>query len=174
MPHKRVEVALRTVAALRATHPDLELVVAGHGWWESRLHTLVAQLDIGEHVRFAGFVEEAEKHLLLSRAWVALTPSLKEGWGLTIAEAGSRGTPTVAFQGAGGVAEALVDGETGLLARDDDDFVAKVGELLADEQRRKALGEAAIEHAERFTWPSSGQRFAALVTRTADARPGRV
>jgi len=170
VPHKRVEVALHTVAALRDRYPDLELVVAGQGWWEPRLRSLVDDLGIADRVRFAGYVSEADKDQLLSRAWVALMPSLKEGWGLTIVEAGIRGTPTVAFREAGGVAEALVDGVTGLLADDDDEFVALVGDLLADEQRRKLMGEAAITHAERFTWPAAGQAFADLVEGVAGYR----
>ena len=116
MPHKRVEIALRAVAQLADELPDLECVVAGQGWWRPQLQALAAELDIDKRVRFSGYVSEAEKHAILSWAWVALLPSLKEGWGLTIVEAGARGTPTVAFRAAGGVAEAIVDGETGLLA----------------------------------------------------------
>ena len=89
---------------------------------------------------------------------MALTPSLKEGWGLTIVEAAVRGTPTVAFRAAGGVAEALVDGETGLLADDEEDFVAKVRALLTDTDRRPEMGEAAREHAASFTWPAAGEQ----------------
>jgi glycosyltransferase involved in cell wall biosynthesis len=170
VPHKRVEVALHAVAALRERYPDVELVVAGQGWWEPRLRSLVDDLGIADRVRFAGYVSEVDKDHLLSRAWVALMPSLKEGWGLTIVEAGIRGTPTVAFREAGGVAEALVDGATGLLADDDDQFVALVGDLLADDQRRKLMGEAAITHAERFTWPGAGRAFADLVERVAGRR----
>ncbi len=42
-------------------------------------------------------------------------PSVKEGWGLVVVEAGLHQTPTVAFRAAGGVQESLQDGETGLL-----------------------------------------------------------
>ena len=45
-------------------------------------------------------------------------PSLKEGWGLVVVEAGVHGTPTVAFRTAGGPADSIVDGETGLLVDD--------------------------------------------------------
>ncbi|MCW6004087.1 glycosyltransferase family 4 protein [Micromonospora sp. CPCC 205371] len=163
VPHKRVEIALQAVAALADEMPALELVVAGQGWWEQPLREYAESLDIGDRVRFTGFVTEQQKHELLCSAWVALTPSLKEGWGLTIVEAASRGTPTIAFHGAGGVAEALVDGETGLLADDIDDFVAKTGTLLRDDVRRGAMGEAARNHAASFTWEASGERFAELV-----------
>ncbi len=168
VPHKQVEVALHAVAALAADLPGLSLVVAGQGWWEAALRQTAADLGIAERVRFAGFVSDADKRVLLSGAWLALTPSLKEGWGLTIVEAGAAGTPTVAFRGAGGVEESLVDGRTGLLADDQDDFTAKVRLLLTDDRLRLAMGAAARAHAARFTWPAAGERFAALVARAAD------
>ncbi len=164
VPHKQVEVALDAVAALAGELPGLTLVVAGQGWWERDLRAYAAELGIAERVRFAGFVTEQEKRTLLSEAWVALTPSLKEGWGLTIVEAGAVGTPTVAFRGAGGVEESLVDRRTGLLADDPADYTAKVRLLLTDDALRAAMGAAARAHAASFTWPAAGERFAALVS----------
>ena len=167
VPHKQVEVALRTVGALAAELPTLELVVAGQGWWEPALRALTADLGIADRVRFVGFVDERHKAELLGSAWVALTPSMKEGWGLTIVEAGAMGTPTVAFRGAGGVAEALIDGRTGWLADDLDGFVARVRELLTDEIMRKSMGEAARAHAAAFTWTATADAFETLVLRAA-------
>ncbi|WP_200210126.1 glycosyltransferase family 4 protein [Micromonospora coerulea] len=172
VPHKRVEVALQTVAALAGELPGLRLVVAGQGWWEPHLRQLADELGIADRVDFRGFVTEDEKSALLAAAWVALTPSLKEGWGLTIVEAGAAGTPTVAFRDAGGVAEAVVDGRTGLLAEDVDDYVAKVREVLRDDEARQRMGAAAQRHAASFTWPAAGERFAALVTAGAVTRAG--
>ena len=93
----------------------------------------------------------------MPRRGCALAPSLKEGWGLTIVEAGAHGTPTVAFRAAGGVAEAMVDGETGLLADDEDDFVRAVRRICwSTTERREAMGEAAEQYAQRFTWAAPG------------------
>jgi glycosyltransferase involved in cell wall biosynthesis len=163
VPHKQVEIALRTVADLSDEFPTLELVVAGQGWWEPQLREVTGELGLQDRVHFTGFVDEDEKSRLLGSAWIALTPSIKEGWGLTIVEAGRVGTPTVAFKNAGGVAEAVVHGETGLLAEDADDFTAAVLALLTDDVQRKAMGEAARAHAARFTWVEAGNRFAALM-----------
>ena len=163
VPHKQVESAIDAVAALAGELPGITLVVAGQGWWEQALRDYAARLGVADRVRFAGFVSDAEKRTLLSEAWVALTPSLKEGWGLTIVEAAAVGTPTVAFRGAGGVEESLVDGRTGLLADDAGDYTAKVRLLLTDDARRLAMGAAARRHAAQFTWPAAGERFAALV-----------
>ena len=163
VPHKRVEVAIRAVAELAPRWPDLTLTVAGQGWWEQELREFATSLGVSDRVHFAGYITEEEKHELFSRAWIALTPSIKEGWGLTIVEAGARGTPTVAMAGAGGVAEAIIDGESGLLAVDEDHFVALVGELLGDDARRDAMGVIAAKHAQSFTWEQSGARFASLI-----------
>jgi glycosyltransferase involved in cell wall biosynthesis len=163
VPHKRVEFALRAVAALADELPGLTLTVAGQGWWEPALRQLTDELGIADRVRFLGFVDEPTKHELFCRAWLALTPSLKEGWGLTIVEAGARGTPTVAMAGAGGVAEAIVDGESGLIAADEEQFIQFVGDLLRDDVRREAMGVAATKHAATFSWETSGARFAELV-----------
>ncbi|MDR6322272.1 glycosyltransferase involved in cell wall biosynthesis [Actinoplanes couchii] len=165
VPHKRVEMALDTVAALTDELPELTLTVAGQGWWEDELREYAVKLGIAERVRFAGFVSDEEKRVLMSRAWVALTPSLKEGWGLTIVEASAVGTPNIAFRGAGGVEESLVDGRTGMLAEDQADFTAKTRRLLCDDVLRAGMGSAARAHAASFTWPAAGEKFAALVMR---------
>ncbi|MFI5889688.1 glycosyltransferase family 4 protein [Actinoplanes sp. NPDC051513] len=163
VPHKRVEHALDALAALAPDLPGLRLVVAGRGWWEPRLREHAARLGVAGRTEFAGYVSERRKHELLSRGWVALVPSLKEGWGLTIMEAAARGTPAVAFRSAGGVCDAIRDGETGLLADDPDDFVVKIRWLLTDERVRQQMGTAARAYAESFTWTAAGEQLAALV-----------
>ncbi|SNT63955.1 Glycosyltransferase involved in cell wall bisynthesis [Asanoa hainanensis] len=163
VPHKRIELALRVTALLSPELPDLELVVAGRGWWEEPLRELAGDLGIEDRVRFTGFVTDEHKHELLCRSWLSLVPSLKEGWGLTIVEAGAHGTPGVAFRSAGGVADAIVDGETGILVHDEVDFLRAVRRLLRDPERRSELGVAAQKHAQQFTWAASGEAFAGVI-----------
>ncbi len=165
VPHKRVELALRATALLSFELPTLELVVAGQGWWDEPLRTLADDLGIAERVRFTGFVPEQRKHELLCGSWLMLVPSLKEGWGLTIVEAGVRGTPSVAFRSAGGVADAMADGETGVLVENEYDFFLQVRALLTDASRRNRMGLAAATHASRFTWEKAGDGFSAVVAR---------
>jgi glycosyltransferase involved in cell wall biosynthesis len=175
VPHKRVELAMRATALLSLELPTLELVVAGQGWWEEPLRRLAADLGIEHRVRFTGFVSEEDKHELLCRSWLALMPSIKEGWGLTIVEAAAHGTPSVAFRSAGGVSEAIIDGETGTLVDDEVDFLRAVRRLLRDADCRAAMGNAARTYAQRFTWAASGAAFADLISGqlSAASRPLR-
>ncbi|MEZ5092430.1 glycosyltransferase family 4 protein [Nocardioides sp.] len=160
VPHKRVELAVEAVHALRRDLPDLRLTIVGEGWWHHHLTERVAELGMADAVTFTGHVSEDEKHRLLARAWVSALPSVKEGWGLAVVEAGLHQTPVVAFRSAGGVRESLVDGETGLLADDLAGFTAALGRLLRDDALRTQMGKAAEEHAASFTWEASQQAFA--------------
>jgi glycosyltransferase involved in cell wall biosynthesis len=143
--------------------------VAGRGWWLDPLRAEAERLGIADRVRFAGFVDDATKHELLASSWVHLTPSLKEGWGLSVIEAAAHGVPSVAFAAAGGVAESIHHGETGLLAADADEFVAQVGTLLGDEAERARMGAAALVHARHYTWDETGRRFAAVLDEVTGA-----
>jgi glycosyltransferase involved in cell wall biosynthesis len=167
VPHKRVEHAFETVRRLAPEVPGLRLIVVGQGWWEERLRAAAAEAGVEDLVHFAGYLEDGEKHAALATSWVLLTPSLKEGWGLSIVEAASHGVPTVAYHSAGGVAESVHDGETGLLVDDDvDAFIAATRLLLTDAQLRERMGAAARLRAKEFTWDAAAASFLAVL-RTA-------
>jgi glycosyltransferase involved in cell wall biosynthesis len=163
VPHKRVEHALEVLARLRHRWPDLRLSVVGEGWWDGALRARAAELGVTDLVEFTGYVEEQAKHEELARAWVQLCPSVKEGWGLVVTEAGSHGVPTVGYRSAGGLRESVVDGRTGLLVDDLDGMTAAVDRLLADEPARREMGAAAARHAAAYTWPASVSGFAAAL-----------
>ncbi|HEY8301041.1 MAG TPA: glycosyltransferase family 4 protein [Jatrophihabitans sp.] len=163
VPHKRIGIAIDTLAALLPQFPELRLVIVGRGWWEQPLRRHVDLRGVGDHVEFTGYVDDLEKTRRYGQAWVSLVPSVKEGWGLVVVEAGAAGTPSVAFRDAGGVSESIRDGFTGLLADDPTDFAARVETLLQDEPLRRRLGAQAAEHARSFTWGATVQGFAALI-----------
>ena len=164
VPHKRVELVLEAAAALRAEVPGLKVEVAGDGYWLPRLRERVAELGLEDVVELHGFVSEQAKADLLARAWVHAVPSVKEGWGLSVVEAGTHGTPSVAFRAAGGLAESIVDGRTGLLVDDEAGLRSALRDVLEHAGLRRALGDAARAHAARFTWTSTASGFSSLLS----------
>ncbi|RBY90907.1 glycosyltransferase family 1 protein [Blastococcus sp. TF02A-26] len=177
VPHKRVEHALEVLARLGDRWPDMRLTVVGDGWWEERLRAEAERLGVADRVLFAGFVDERTKHELLASAWVHLCPSVKEGWGLVVNEAGGHQVPTVGYTAAGGLQQSIVDGVTGVLVDDLDQMTDAVAHLIEDEDARRSLGRAAARHTASLDWPASVASFAAFLARSvressAGAPPG--
>jgi glycosyltransferase involved in cell wall biosynthesis len=177
VPHKRVEHAIEVLARLRQRHPGLRLAVVGEGWWEEKLRATADELGVADLVEFHGFLSDQAKHEELARAWVHVCPSVKEGWGLVVSEAGTHEVPTVGYRSAGGLRESVLDGRSGLLVEDLDELTGAVDRLLTDGATRRRMGAAAAAHAAAYGWPASVESFAGLlagaVRKSSARRPAR-
>lgn len=163
VPHKRIEHAIAALTALATDFPDIQLRVMGDGWWAGHLHDHAAELGVADRVTFLGHVDERTKFEELSEAWLHLMPSVKEGWGLSIMEAARVGVPSVAYADAGGVAESILDGVTGLLAHDEEHFTAQVRDLLSDPVKLEQMAEKARLRTDEFTWEAAAERIGATL-----------
>lgn len=163
VPHKQVEHVIDACVRLRRTHPSLELAVVGSGWWADELREHTRRVGAEDFVHFEGQVSETRKHEIYARSWVMALPSLKEGWGLVVGEAGMHGTPTVAYRSAGGTRESIAHGTSGLLADDFEEFVEHLGLLLGSPVDRHRLSEGANRMSHRFTWEHAQGSFARVV-----------
>jgi glycosyltransferase involved in cell wall biosynthesis len=170
VPHKQVEHAVDAVLALRAVLPDVRLHVVGSGWWEAELASYVEAAGAGGCVVMEGHVTEEHKHEVYERAWVLALPSLKEGWGLVIGEAGMHATPAVAYRSAGGTRESIEDGHSGLLVDTQEEFTDALRRVLTDQQLRRRLSAGALEVSHRFTWTQSQLSFAEVVAANLQGR----
>ena len=163
VPHKQIEHAFGVLAALRDEHPELRLDVVGSGWWHDELVARARALGVEDLVVWHGHVPDEERDRLLARAWVALLPSAKEGWGLSVVEAAAQGTPTIAYRSAGGVNESVLDGRTGFLVDGPEDVAVVVRDLLGRPERLEEMSAAARRHAAGFSWETSAQAFETLL-----------
>lgn len=170
VPHKQVEHAVDAVVALRHLHPDVRLAVVGNGWWEDDLRSYVTSRGADDLVTFYGHVSEERKHEILAESWLMLLPSLKEGWGIVVGEAGSHGVPTIAYSSAGGTRESIADDASGLLVDTPREFDAAVRRLVGDDEERERLGKGARELSDTFSWTHSQNSFAHVL---ADAIAGQ-
>ena len=153
VPVKRYDLLIEAVARVRANHPSVRLVIAGEGYERPALEELVQRLGAGSWVSMPGRLDDDEVIDLYRRSWLVASSSAREGWGMTVTEAGACGTPAVASRIAGHQ-DAIVDGETGLLADPHaaEDLAAKIDRVLGDEILRKTLAEGALERAVQLTW----------------------
>jgi glycosyltransferase involved in cell wall biosynthesis/O-antigen/teichoic acid export membrane protein len=166
--YKRLEILLDVVAAL----PGVRLEIAGDGDHRAALASEIAGRGLGDRVTLHGHVSEERKRELLASAWLNLTASSAEGWCLAVIEAAASGTPSAALA-VGGLTESIVDGETGVLARNPAGLADAVRELLADGERRERLGAAALRRAQGFTWERSATGVLDVLERVEAPEPLR-
>ncbi|MHB1583946.1 MAG: glycosyltransferase family 4 protein [Acidimicrobiales bacterium] len=152
VPHKRVDLLLSCWEEVRR-RTGARLVVAGDGPSRAGLES-----SPPDGVEFLGRVTDDEKWALLARAWVLAHPALHEGWGAVILEAAAAGTPAVGFD-VPGVRDAIVPGESGLLASSVGEFTDHLVDLLASPGRRRALADGATAQAARFGWDRAIDAF---------------
>lgn len=166
VPVKRFQLLIEVLLELKARYPRLTAVIAGEGYERPALETLVHRAGAEAWLSLPGYLSEDDLIRLYRRAWVLASTSLREGWGMTVTEAGACGTPAVVTR-IGGHEDAVLDGRTGILADTRDDLVAGMDAVLGDELLRRRLGTAAQAHAARFTWEACAR--GALVALGAEA-----
>lgn len=145
---KGLQVGLEAVGRLRETFPDLGVLVAGGGPYETALKGLAKQLGLGERVVFCGPVEPVDMPAYYNAADLFLNPTmLIEGIMFVVVEAMACGTPVIA-SAIGGIPEVVVHGQTGRLVPPGD--VARLSEeiahLLAHPEEHRALAESALRY----------------------------
>ena len=155
--YKGVDMALRAVAQCRSDGVDVNYLVVGTGKKRKEYQRLAEELKIAAHVRFVGNVPEAELPAVfnIANAYVGVSRradgSRVEGFGVALAEASACGLPVIAGQ-SGGLAEAVHDGETGLVVNPDDPeaVATALKRLVSDQLFARRLGQAGRKAIETY------------------------
>jgi phosphatidylinositol alpha-1,6-mannosyltransferase len=175
---KGVDDLLRALAALGGRCPDSTALVLGDGQDRAALEGLATALGLDGRVTFTGWAAPGTVAAALAAGDVVAAPSREgpDGWveaqGLTVVEAMAAGTPVVATR-SGGVGDAVVDGDTGLLVdeRSPDQLAAAIERLATDQvlaARCVAQGRRVAE--DRFSRRTTAEAFSALFERVLQAR----
>ena len=159
VPRKGFDAVLRSVAALARNFPNLRYILIGDGPERQHLQDEAAALGILERVLMLGRADDAMKWAAYDRRDLFVMPNRAlngtdwEGFGIVFVEAARAGRAVVAGK-SGGVADAVVDGRTGLLVDPDDPdaLTQAVHRLLGDDVERAHMAQAAARFAsQRFT-----------------------
>lgn len=145
VPRKGGDVLIRALAGVAAGGRRPVLWIAGAGAERARLEDLAREQGVAAQVRFLGQRTDAAD--LLAACDVLVLPSRREGLGVAALEAMAAGRPVVA-SAVGGLAEAVVDEQTGLLVPPDDvdALAAALLRLLRDPALRQTLGARGPAH----------------------------
>jgi len=160
MKYKGLHLAFKSLSRVRTEFPDVKLLVAGSGPYQSELAVLAKNIGISDNVQFLGKISETSKFKLYGQTRLAIYPSCREGFGISVIEANSVGTPVVGWN-VPGSRDSIIDGTTGLLAPfpDEEAFADRISKLLTDDNTWLELSNSARSWARDHSWDKSAEQF---------------
>ena len=126
IPRKGHRYLLQALAGLKQRYPNLRLAIFGDGYLNNQLREQAASLGLDDTVQFVGFRDDLDE--FMGCFDIFIHPALAEGLGVATLKAAAAGVPVIGFD-AGGLPEAIQDGETGILVPPED--VAALQDAIA-------------------------------------------
>jgi len=144
--------------------------VGGSGPDSFRLKRLCDTLNLQDHVKFLGRIPEEELPYYYSLADVFVMPAKSdppdvEGFGIVFLEANACKTPVIGSK-SGGIPDAIVDGETGLLVDENDaeQLAMAIWKLITNDELSHQMGEAGRKRIlSEINWDTSAQKILAVM-----------
>jgi phosphatidylinositol alpha-1,6-mannosyltransferase len=162
---------IEALPAILEKIPNALYVIVGDGPEKEKLQVLSSKLQVENNILFTGEISEEKKTAFyqLCDVFVMIPRQIGpdvEGFGTVYLEANQFGKPVVAGR-SGGVAEAVVDGATGLVV--DPENINQIAEavikVLTDESLGKKLGEQGRERVEKeFGWEKQVEKIERLIS----------
>lgn len=165
IPDKGVQYLVRALSEIIRTHPDISLIIAGNGPYETALKEEAAALKVDHCVTFLGPVKHSLLPELYQDSTVFVLPSLSEGFGLVLVEAMGCKCPVIATD-LPAIRDIVKDRETGILFRQKSvaELADKINYLLDNDGIRHDLGRSGRSYVyERYDWKIITERYALLI-----------
>ncbi len=171
-PRKGQDIVLEALAILKKDRDDFHYLIVGpdekRSAYFGELQRIIKEHNLEKQVTFVGAVLGSELINYFHAAFIYVhTPRLVnwnfEGFGIVYLEASACKKPIVAAD-SGGIRDAVVDGETGLVVPENDPtMTAKaIAKLLDDPSLADRLGQAGYEYAKKHDWPKIGDQYLEL------------
>ena len=141
--------------------PDLQLKVVGgvQEKYGQKVLARIAASPFKVDIEYLGRVSDQQKLELMQKCHVLLQTAVREGWGLTVTEAASQGTPAIVYDVAG-LRDSVRHNQTGLITAATPQALASgIVKLLQSQGLYQALQQAAWEWSKDITFAQGYQDF---------------
>ena len=150
---------LNALSEIKNKFPKIVYLIAGKGPYLEEIKKYTSKLRLDDNVKFLGWITEPEKSLILKNSDLfVMTPTevgeSVEGFGMAYIDASFHGVASVGSN-SGGIADAIVNNETGIVcdAGNQEMITEKILLLLENEQLRNQLGKNGKKRAtENYSW----------------------
>lgn len=163
-PYKGIDIAIKAFINIKQNYPDAKLWIIGKkndDYIKKQLlpicksHNIVwsdSNDNSGDIISW-GYVSEQKKLELFSRATALLFPSIREGWGIPITEAGAVGTPSIVFDSPG-IRDAINEGSAGYLCKENtvNGLQEQMERALSDKKVYLDIRQKAHKFSSQFRW----------------------
>lgn len=165
---KRPDLCVQAMSVVAKRYPKARLAIVGYGPMENYLEKQIVQLGLEKNVflvnknhLFFDKNPKDQKVKLMQEAWALLLPSVKEGWGMVVTEAGACGTPSIVTD-VTGLMDSVRDNHTGFYLKhgaSPEDLATIQIRLIQNAKLRSYFSKKAHEYAARFSWGASYNGF---------------
>jgi glycosyltransferase involved in cell wall biosynthesis len=174
--HKGVRLLPEILAAARVSLPALKMTVVSDGPERVGVESDVKRLGLTEAVMFTGSVSDEELRNLFARASCTVIPSLREGYGIVVAESVSAGTPVVVADNPENLATSLVEsGVNGFVVDPSVRGMSQgiVAAVAAGFALRRSTAEWSAQHSKKKSMDRSADEMVERLSAFARNRPLR-
>lgn len=172
--YKGIDAAIEALGIVKKTYPDARLWCVGKKddtYIANTLHPICERYGLTEgapesnaDVIYWGFVSDAQKMQLQGQAKALLFPSVREGWGIIVLEAGIMNTPSIVYD-APGCRDAVDNGKTGYLCRENtpQELARLMSQILDNPSEYASMQKVARDFSKQFSWDKSAKIFTDLI-----------
>jgi len=161
--YKGIDSAIDAFGQLKKDYPDARMWIVGKEKSKFKDEVLMPiiekhKLVIDKDIVFHGFVSEERKLELMSKSHTLLYPSDREGWGLTVTEAGAVGTPSIVYNSPG-LIDAVNNGQAGYIAskNDSNELFELMKDSIENKKLYKTMRNNAYEFSKKFQWTRTAE-----------------
>lgn len=157
---KGIEDAIFALESLKRTIQNIKFFIVGRGdkGYTRYLQKLVGESGLDKNVEFLGFVSEQDKFRLMAESHILLAPSAKEGFGLTVPEAGSVGTTAIVYNSPG-LSEIVRNRKTGIVCVENNpqELAKAIRLVLKDKELYEKISSGAKRESKRYSWDTTAK-----------------
>jgi glycosyltransferase involved in cell wall biosynthesis len=153
-PMKRTDAIIKAFEIAKEQIPNLKLKVAGMavGGFGVEVLNMIKNSKFADSIEYVGRVNQNEKEKLMKSSHVFCMTSIKEGWGLTVTESASQGTPAAVYD-IDGLRDSVIDGVTGLISKENtpESLADAIVGVVSDKATYEKFATEALENSRGIT-----------------------